>query len=448
MPAGERRLETTMKHPILQMIESRQGGNNAGIYSACTASEQVLGAVMAASKAYDTPALVEATANQCNQFGGYTGMTPADYVRFIHSIAGKVGCDTSLLILGGDHLGPLTWTNEPESAAMEKACELVRQYVAAGFTKIHLDTSMRLADDDKAERLPDEVIAARAAKLALVCESEAERTNNYPVYVIGSEVPIPGGAQEEEDGVAVTTPADFEATYEAFRSAFHAAGLDDAFSRVVGVVVQPGVEFGDDVVLEYNRAAAAALTSALKKQRYSGLVFEGHSTDYQPPQNLREMVQDGIAILKVGPALTFYFREAIFALADIERELNIPDSSDFKAVLEDLMLSQPKDWAKYYRGTEKELKFKRQYSLSDRSRYYFPHPRIQAAIAQLYRNIDAARPPVSLLSQYLPSAYARLRNSGLKAPYKAADLARARITDCIDDYLYAAGCKVHSEYTL
>ncbi len=437
-----------MKHPILQMIETRKNGHPVGIYSACTASEQVLAAVMAASKNYGIPALVEATANQCNQFGGYTGMTPADYVRFIHGISEKAGCDPSLLILGGDHLGPLTWTGDAEGVAMDKACELVRQYVAAGFTKIHLDTSMRLADDDKTKRLPDKVIAARAAKLALVCEREAEKNHNYPVYVIGSEVPIPGGAQEEEDGVAVTTPADFEATFDAFRAAFHTAGLDDAFSRVTGVVVQPGVEFGDDVVLEYDRPAAKALTGTLSKPRYSGIVFEGHSTDYQPPQKLREMVEDGIAILKVGPALTFYFREAVFALADIEQELNLPDSSNFKSVLENLMLAEPKDWAKYYRGKEAELKFKRQYSLSDRSRYYFPHPDIKAALAKLYRNIDSARVPVSLLSQYLPSAYARLRNNGLKAPYSASDLACARITDCIDDYLYATGYKAHAEYTL
>jgi D-tagatose-1,6-bisphosphate aldolase subunit GatZ/KbaZ len=237
-------MEGIVKHPIQQMIEARSGGNKIGIYSACTASEQVLEAVIAGGKACDAPVLIEATANQCNQDGGYTGMTPVDYVRFIHRMAESVGYDPSALILGGDHLGPLTWSKEPERPAMDKACELVRQYVAAGFTKIHLDTSMHLLDDDRGSPLPDEVIAERAAKLAQICEQEAAKTKNCPVYVIGSEVPIPGGAQQEEDGVAVTTSGDFEATYWAFREAFRAKGLEDAFSRVVGVVVQPGWSLG------------------------------------------------------------------------------------------------------------------------------------------------------------------------------------------------------------
>ena len=53
---------------------------------------------------------------------------------------------------------------------MEKARELVRCYVAAGFTKIHIDTSMKVADDDPNERLSDATISRRGAELARVCE--------------------------------------------------------------------------------------------------------------------------------------------------------------------------------------------------------------------------------------------------------------------------------------
>ena len=53
-------------------------------------------------------------------------------------------------MLGGDHLGPYVWRAEPADEAMAKARDLVRDYVAAGYTKIHLDASMRLGGDDKA----------------------------------------------------------------------------------------------------------------------------------------------------------------------------------------------------------------------------------------------------------------------------------------------------------
>ena len=53
---------------------------------------------------------------------------------------------------------------------MADAEELIRHYVGAGFTKIHIDTSMKVADDDPNIRLSDETIARRGARLARVAE--------------------------------------------------------------------------------------------------------------------------------------------------------------------------------------------------------------------------------------------------------------------------------------
>ena len=44
--------------------------------------------------------------------------------------------------------------------------ELIRHYVAAGFTKIHIDTSMKVNSDPEDVRLSDEIIAGRGAHLA------------------------------------------------------------------------------------------------------------------------------------------------------------------------------------------------------------------------------------------------------------------------------------------
>jgi D-tagatose-1,6-bisphosphate aldolase subunit GatZ/KbaZ len=106
-------------------------------------------------------------------------------------------------------------------------------------------------------------------------------------------------------------------------------------------------------------------------------------------------------------------------------------------VLEDVMVSDPANWQKYYSGTKDELSFKRKYSLSDRARYYLPDKRIEASLNKLMKNIDDSQIPVSLLSQYLPSAYARIRNSGKSAQLSAKNLMKARVKDCIGDYLYA-----------
>ena len=60
---------------------------------------------------------------------------------------------------------------------MEYAKTLVHDYVRAGFTKIHIDTSMKVADDDPNTRLSDEIIARRGATLAKKCAKKLIR--NY-----------------------------------------------------------------------------------------------------------------------------------------------------------------------------------------------------------------------------------------------------------------------------
>jgi len=426
-----------------EIVRKQKTGTPAGIYSACSANDLVLEAVMERAKADNDVVLIEATANQVNQYGGYTGMLPADFKNFVYKLADKVGFPKDRIILGGDHLGPLTWKNEPAQSAMEKAKELIRQFVLAGFTKIHIDTSMHLGDDNANEKLDTKVIAERGAILAEVAEQafkelKASRPDAvHPVYVVGSEVPIPGGSQDEEEGLQVTRVADFEETVQVFKDAFAKRNLESAWDNVVAVVVQPGVEFGDESIHEYDREAAKDLCNALKK--YPNLVFEGHSTDYQTKYALREMVRDGIAILKVGPALTFALREALFSLAYIENELITEDTgrkpSRFIEVLEEAMVKNPDNWKKHYHGNEHKLKLARKYSMSDRCRYYLPLPEVQEAIDRLFDNLRSVNIPLTLISQYMPVQYTKVREGKLSTD--PASLAKDRVVNCIDEYLFA-----------
>lgn len=435
-------MKTNKKNPILSLLHNRDVNREKGIYSCCSANEYVIRAALRRAKANNTVVLVESTANQVNQNGGYTGMTPAAFRQFLDRLAAEEDFPVKRLLCGGDHLGPLTWTALPEAQAMANAEELIRSYVLAGFSKIHIDTSMRVADDDPNARLSDETIARRGAQLCRTAEDAfAQYTAEHPeapapVYVIGSEVPIPGGAQENEDSVTVTSPTDCEATLAEFRRAFAAQGLKNAWERVAALVVQPGVEFADDSVVTYDRAAARELMACL--DNHPGLVFEGHSTDYQPKERLREMVEDGVAILKVGPALTFALREGLFALEQIERELyGVSDfpRSHFRAVLEQAMLEDKSQWAKYYHGDLPRKRYARAFSYSDRARYYLVNPKVRSATQTLLTNLDAASIPMALLSQYMPVQYARVQSG--KLPLRATDLLIDRVGDCIDDYLYA-----------
>lgn len=427
---------------LLEMVEKQKSGTAAGIYSACTANEYAIRAVFKRALESGQPALIEATSNQVDQNGGYTGLRPADFVSYVNRLADEMSFPGEMIILGGDHLGPLTRTGWPEEKAMQYAEELVRQYVLAGFTKIHLDTSMRLADDDQNTVLSDETIAARGARLCKIAEAswmqrKAEIPDaQAPVYIIGSEVPIPGGAQESEESVHVTRPEDCRKTLKTFEETFLENDLADAWKRVIGLVVQPGVEFGDSDVHIYNRKNARTLTATLKT--WDQGIFEGHSTDYQTPVSLREMVQDGIAILKVGPALTFALREALFALENIEKEMYTGQSaelSEFRSVLDRQMIEKPGNWQKHYHGDERQLEFARAFSFSDRARYYLPEPAVDNSIRKLLANLARKEIPLTLLSQYLPWSYQAVRDG--KITNSADAIILEQIGRYIDDYLYA-----------
>lgn len=429
-----------MIHPILKILEERKTGKKTGIPSYCTANRQVIRTILKDAAKNHRTVLIEATANQVDQFGGYTGMTPKDYVRFMEGIAAETGCDMRQIILGGDHLGPLTFCKEPEETAMAKAEELVRAYVSAGFTKIHLDTSMKVADDAEGA-LDKRVCARRGARLCKAAE-EAFRAYQsehpdalHPVYVIGSEVPIPGGATEHEDRISVTDPEDCRQTIELYRQTFEDSGLQDAWPYVIAVVVQPGVEFGDDAVFLYDHDKAASLVSVLRD--YPGFVFEGHSTDYQSKDCLKQMVRDGIAILKVGPALTFAYRDALFALAHVEKEL-VPEEkrADFPQVLEQVMLRQPENWQKHYHGTEEEKRLARSYSLSDRARYYLGVPAVAEAIERTLENLKDVHIPTGLLYQYFPRSAEAVLTGACSGT--ADELIEREIMSFVDEYVFAA----------
>ena len=381
---------------LRSIIADNRAGRARGIPSWCTAHPQTLHAILKAHRESDEPILIEATCNQVNQHGGYTGMTPANFRTFVEGLTKQADVDARRLILGGDHLGPNPWKALPAAQAMAEAREMVRAYVEAGFDKIHLDASMACADDHS---LGEEEMAERAAQLCGAAESvKGEREI---VYVIGTEVPIPGGETELLDALAVTRPEAALRTFELHRSAFAKQGLGAAMGNVIGLVVQPGVDMGNVQVFAFDRGKASELSVAALD--IPDIVFEAHSTDFQTEAALSDLVASHFAILKVGPSLTFAFREAVVAMAAIEERLNVSERSGILEALAIAMNENPVHWRNYIAADEQQELLKI-YGLSDRIRYYWPHPRVGAALKTLLSNIDAARvphAPPGLVSQFV-----------------------------------------------
>ncbi|RFU49740.1 D-tagatose-bisphosphate aldolase, class II, non-catalytic subunit [Paraburkholderia sp. DHOC27] len=416
-----------MTSTVVQSLTRRSNDiARLGFFSICTAHPVVIEAALRHGLRHGVDVLIEATCNQVNQEGGYTGMTPADFRQFVERIAAKVGFNTGHLILGGDHLGPAPWKNLAADEAMRRAELMIAGYASAGFRKLHIDASMGCAGEP--EMLSDELVAERAVRLVRSAEAAAPR-EHPPLYVIGTEVPVPGGALEVIDHLEVTRPSAAQRTIEVHRAAFEQAGLSTAFDRVIGLVVQPGVEFGHQNVIVYRPERARELSNLLSKG--NAFVFEAHSTDYQPASALAALVRDGFAFLKVGPGLTFAYREALYGLDAIAQVLApVPEQETLSAAMERLMMARPEYWEKYYHGTEDEIRVQRHFSYSDRIRYYWAFPEAQAAVNRLLERLNGLTIPETLISQYLAPLYPGVRSGAvLPTPEDLLEHAVSRVFD-------------------
>jgi D-tagatose-1,6-bisphosphate aldolase subunit GatZ/KbaZ len=168
-----------------------------------------------------------------------------------------------------------------------------------------------------------------------------------------------------------------------------------------------------------------------------GLVFEAHSTDYQPQESLASLVADGFAVLKVGPGLTFALREALYGLDQIATAL-CPSRHEHSLMdeMEREMLAHPGYWQGYYRGEENDRRLLRHFSYSDRIRYYWASPSSQLAVQRLMDQIGRASIPEPLISQFLPTLYPRVASGEVDC------LPKTLLIELVSDVLrsYAAAC--------
>ena len=415
-----------MTDVLRDVIRRNRAGEAAAIPSVCSAHQEVLAASLALAERLDRAIGIEATSNQVNQDGGYTGMRAADFIAMVHRIADREGVNRDRIVFGGDHLGPQVWRRQEAGVAMDKAHALMADYVRAGFTKIHIDCSEGCAGEPA--QLSDSITSARSAELAAACERVAPDASAL-TYVIGTEVPPPGGARVDEDGdIAATDPKAARATLNAHRTAFLDAGLSGAVERVGGLVVQPGVEFSPMQVHHLPQRRDPGLMVATEGW---DICLEAHSTDYQQPEVFPRLAELGFAFQKVGPALTFAWRQAVYALDGL-CDMAGWGARTVQPTMEALMLADPGHWQGYYQGLEEERRIARHFGLADRIRYYWPRHEAQTAVATLFGRLSGRTLPEPLLWQVFDGATLDLLE-GAPTPPK---LLRAEIQRALKPYFF------------
>ncbi len=405
-----------MSDVLRQIIRRNRAGETVAIPSVCSAQPDVLRASLDLAQRLDRHIVIEATSNQVNQHGGYSGMTPDKFIAFVNKIADDTGTDRQRVIFGGDHLGPQAWRDRDAATAMALADTMVRDYVAAGFTKIHLDCSEGCAGEPA--QLGDAVTAERSAQLAHVCCNESPDM----LFVIGTEVPPPGGARADEDGdIPATSPQAARATLEA-----HDQTFGDMADKIGGLVVQPGVEFSPTAVHHLPPNRDPQLLDALSDHPH--LCLEAHSTDYQDPKVYPRLARLGFAFQKVGPALTFAYRKALYALDRLR-----PDEGSLMQAMEALMLKNPTQWQAHYTGDAQALYDQRHFGLADRIRYYWPNAQAVEAVRALLSSFDRPLRDADLASVFNEAVLARADT--LAGP-QVQRLITAQIQDALAPYFF------------
>ncbi len=302
---------------LADTIRRHKSGDTVGVYSVCSAHPTVVEAAIMQAGADDVPVLIEATSNQVDQFGA----TPDASGRVPRppSSASPTGADfpRSRVVLGGDHLGPNRWQGETAAAAMEKADATHRRLRRAGYSKIYLDAACPVPTTRQCSMTRPSRSAPHAC-----CTSRRIRATQRrrPSDVrhrhrgTGSRAGPRDARRSHPDAGRSCRATDRRAS-----GRVHPIRLDHVWPRVMALVVQPGVEFDHLQVIDYRRTAHRGATARPRHGTAPGVRGAFHRLSATP--QIARARRRSLAVLKVGPGLTFAMREALFGLAHIENQL-------------------------------------------------------------------------------------------------------------------------------
>ncbi len=427
-----------MPDRLITLLDQRRLGTNRGLPSVRTTHPGVLAAAVRVARDWDAPLILACTCSQVNHLGGYLGRTPAEHRERLHTLAVQADLDPGALILGVDHLGPGAFRHDGPAQAMEKAAQTARAFVTAGFRKLHMDTGHPCNGDG-----PDfgpAVAARRAAQLCRAAEeayAAAPLAGAAPVYVLDAEMPAPALLPGQQ--APITDPETVFRTADLHREAFEAEGIAGAWERVVAFRVRCGADFTESAIHRYDPRRSLPLARAFRGGPW---LFEVPFTDYQSPASLREMVEDGFGILQVGPWLTYAWREAVFALEDLVRDMTRlegePGPVQVREVLDQAMRRDPARWKDHHRGTPREQAYARLFSYFDRSRYYWTDPAVEREVEALFELTEGPL-PLQLLSHHLPQALEAVLDGHLEASGRA--IPPFAVSQVLGSYFEA--CQLH-----
>lgn len=371
-----------------QLLESigqitRETGIPRTIFAVCPNSVAVTKAAFRAARRNNAPIYFAATLNQIDVDGGYTGMTPADFVRMARLEAEAIHY-TGTTVIAIDHGGPWLkdrqaverWSPEEAMNGVKRSFEAA---VLAGYDLIHVDPTVDIFVP-KGEIISIHLVVARTVELIAHVERFRRERGLPPVsYEVGTEE-VHGGLADEKT---------FDTFLAELKTALKEAGLEDVWPCfVVGKV-------GTDLhTATFDPGVARVLTD---KVRPYGSFIKGHYTD--GVSNPEQYPLCGMGAANVGPEFTMSEYDALAELELLEsRELEkgtVAMASRMTGVLERLVRESGR-WRKWLHEEEAGLEFdqlgaeRRMWLVKTGCRYIWQRPEALAARYMLCDNLRRA----------------------------------------------------------
>lgn len=384
-----------IKRMIERVIALRQQGVTLTLLAVCPNSEAVLEAAVLAAARNNAPMLFAATLNQVDRDGGYTGWTPAEFVRKLRGYAWQYSCHPALypcLDHGGQWLKD---SHTRDRLTFEQTTAEVKASITAmleaGYALLHIDPTVDRTLDGP---LPVETVVERSLDLIAYAEAERERLGLPPVaYEVGTEE-VHGGLVELES---------FRRFLQLLQQGLAARGLAHAWPAFV--VAQVGTDLH---TTRFDRQAAAALYNIAAPY---GTLVKGHYTDWV--DNPADYPLAGMGGANVGPEFTAEEYDALLALERREQDLIrskpglIP--SRFNATLA-AAVDASNRWQKWLQPDEQGKSLdaltpaRREWLLKTGARYVWTDSSVVAARQRLYDNL---RPIMGDPHQYVVEWIAR-----------------------------------------
>lgn len=350
------------------------------IFAVCPNSVAVTKAAFRAARRNNAPIYFAATLNQIDVDGGYTGMTPADFVRMARLEAEAIHY-TGTTVIAIDHGGPWLkdrqaverWSPEEAMNGVKRSFEAA---VLAGYDLIHVDPTVDIFVP-KGEIISIHLVVARTVELIAHVERFRRERGLPPVsYEVGTEE-VHGGLADERT---------FDTFIAELKAGLAREGLSDIWPCfIVGKV-------GTDLhTTLFDTEVARSLTA---KVRPLGSYIKGHYTD--GVSNPQDYPLCGMGAANVGPEFTMSEYDGLAELERTEQKLlaegRIAMRSRITETLERLVEASGR-WKKWLLPAEEGSAFgalsaeRRTWLVKTGCRYIWQEPEALVARQRLYDNL-------------------------------------------------------------